>query len=92
MRSIRAFLSVVLFLLLQAACFAHTLSHTHAADAPSPDVCAVCAAVQNFDGAPTSQPDTPVFEPVFRLVTHFETPSFVDASRLPRLARAPPAV
>ncbi|MDR1162238.1 MAG: hypothetical protein LBM17_00170 [Candidatus Accumulibacter sp.] len=91
MRSIRAFLSVVLFLLLQTACFAHTLSHAHTADAPSPEVCAVCAAAQGIDGALPSLPDTPVFEPVFRLVTHFETPSFVDASRLPRLARAPPA-
>jgi hypothetical protein len=91
MQPFRASLSVLLFLLSQAAFLAHAISHRDAADVSQAETCTVCAAIQGLDAAPPPRVDAAVFARVSGIVPTSETPSFAATPCVFHWARAPPS-
>lgn len=92
MKTFRAFLTLLFFLLAQAGALAHALTHYghDAADASTLRECAVCLAGQNLDCALPAQPLPADFSQALPFFPSFETLFHTGARRVFWRARAPP--
>ncbi|MDR2507929.1 MAG: hypothetical protein LBD67_08055 [Candidatus Accumulibacter sp.] len=92
MKSFRAFLTLLFFLLAQAGALAHAAAHHwhDAADAPAAQECAACLAAQNLDCALPAQLPAAAFSQAVCFFPSFETLFYAGARRVFWRARAPP--